>query len=232
MAAQAPADNTCFGSDDTEQRASSSDEPSGSGCPDACCDGLDTKALDNAIAGNRCGSKPAEEVCQQGCCGADKKASDEATVGGYQHGCGDKPKGNPSCSKDKMSLSGVSAGYDVSGGACSKGKAPQPCQQTEASCCEAKADKEAHNTKPAESTPSLWGDNSFPSTLEPAEADCNKRCCSEPTPPKAEDPNHPSCCEGKTPPCCDVSCLDRIALRECDVSSGTSPQIAKMAVRD
>ncbi|RJE19047.1 copper-transporting ATPase [Aspergillus sclerotialis] len=26
----------------------------------------------------------------------------------------------------------------------------------------------------------------------------------------------PDCCEGKTSPCCDVSCLDRIALRECE----------------
>ncbi|QMW39218.1 hypothetical protein G4B11_002498 [Aspergillus flavus] len=30
-----------------------------------------------------------------------------------------------------------------------------------------------------------------------------------------EDPNKPSCCKDKPSPCCDVSCLDRIALREC-----------------
>ncbi|KAB8219544.1 E1-E2 ATPase-domain-containing protein [Aspergillus novoparasiticus] len=29
------------------------------------------------------------------------------------------------------------------------------------------------------------------------------------------DPNKPSCCKDKPSPCCDVSCLDRIALREC-----------------
>ncbi|KAK9368310.1 copper-translocating P-type ATPase [Lipomyces kononenkoae] len=32
---------------------------------------------------------------------------------------------------------------------------------------------------------------------------------------RAEDPNNPGCCKDKTYPCCDVSCLDRIALREC-----------------
>ncbi|EED14646.1 copper-transporting ATPase, putative [Talaromyces stipitatus ATCC 10500] len=31
-----------------------------------------------------------------------------------------------------------------------------------------------------------------------------------------EDPNTPSCCKNKPSPCCDVSCLDRIALRQCD----------------
>ncbi|KAL2808225.1 E1-E2 ATPase-domain-containing protein [Aspergillus granulosus] len=30
-----------------------------------------------------------------------------------------------------------------------------------------------------------------------------------------DDPNNPSCCSGKAKPCCDVSCLDRIAVREC-----------------
>ena len=33
----------------------------------------------------------------------------------------------------------------------------------------------------------------------------------------------PSCCEGKTSPCCDVDCLERLALRECNTGdSGTS----------
>ncbi|KAK3368347.1 E1-E2 ATPase-domain-containing protein [Podospora didyma] len=29
------------------------------------------------------------------------------------------------------------------------------------------------------------------------------------------DPETPACCEGKSSPCCDVSCLDRLALRAC-----------------
>ncbi|KAL3489619.1 E1-E2 ATPase-domain-containing protein [Aspergillus germanicus] len=34
-----------------------------------------------------------------------------------------------------------------------------------------------------------------------------------------EDPNDPSCCRGKANPCCDASCLDRIAFRECDTDT-------------
>jgi Cu2+-exporting ATPase len=45
---------------------------------------------------------------------------------------------------------------------------------------------------------------------------CKKSCCAEPNPPQVEDPNNPSCCKGKASPCCDVSCLDRLALRECE----------------
>ncbi|KAL6235020.1 hypothetical protein BDW75DRAFT_210835 [Aspergillus navahoensis] len=33
--------------------------------------------------------------------------------------------------------------------------------------------------------------------------------------PQQEDPNNPSCCKDKESSCCDVSCLERIALREC-----------------
>ncbi|KAK9238057.1 copper-translocating P-type ATPase [Lipomyces kononenkoae] len=40
---------------------------------------------------------------------------------------------------------------------------------------------------------------------------------------QVEDPNNPSCCKDKTDPCCDVSCLDRIAMRECDQGNDGSP---------
>ena len=59
---------------------------------------------------------------------------------------------------------------------------------------------------------------------KPTESDCNKRCCSK-SAPSDEDPKNPSCCNGKPSPCCDVSCLDRIALRECD---GTKRRITRI----
>jgi hypothetical protein len=46
--------------------------------------------------------------------------------------------------------------------------------------------------------------------------DCRSGCCSVPEPSQVEDPNDPSCCKGSPLPCCDVSCLDRLALRACD----------------
>lgn len=59
------------------------------------------------------------------------------------------------------------------------------------------------------------------STPESSKTGCKDDCCSEPSVEKAEDPSNPSCCEGKPSPCCDESCIERIALRECDVLSGT-----------
>lgn len=50
----------------------------------------------------------------------------------------------------------------------------------------------------------------------------NDDCCA---PTKAEAPSNPQvskapdCCEGKTSPCCDEECIERIALRECQSAS-------------
>ena len=50
------------------------------------------------------------------------------------------------------------------------------------------------------------------------DSDCKKGCRSAPEPPRSDDTPVPGCCEGKTAPCCDQSCLDRLALRECENS--------------
>jgi Cu2+-exporting ATPase len=57
-------------------------------------------------------------------------------------------------------------------------------------------------------------------------ADCRDGCCVIPVPHDSGSPGcrststetreAPSCCEGKPSPCCDASCLDRLALRACD----------------
>lgn len=39
-----------------------------------------------------------------------------------------------------------------------------------------------------------------------------------------EDANRPDCCKDKPYPCCDASCLDRIALRECEKGPIPSPK--------
>jgi hypothetical protein len=48
--------------------------------------------------------------------------------------------------------------------------------------------------------------------------DCEDADLSEPG-SLEEDPNDPSCCRGKANPCCDASCLDRLAFRECDTDT-------------
>jgi hypothetical protein len=49
---------------------------------------------------------------------------------------------------------------------------------------------------------------------------CADNCCDVPSPSQddnrdAESLGRPSCCTGKPSPCCDVSCLDRLAPRAC-----------------
>ncbi|KAL3712910.1 hypothetical protein TMatcc_001612 [Talaromyces marneffei ATCC 18224] len=47
--------------------------------------------------------------------------------------------------------------------------------------------------------------------------------CNPQTPDQGRDLNKPDCCKDKPSPCCSVSCLDRIALRECEQESILSP---------
>ncbi|KXL45213.1 hypothetical protein M433DRAFT_58219 [Acidomyces richmondensis BFW] len=77
------------------------------------------------------------------------------------------------------------------------------------SCCD--SDDAEHTPAPGQKTPT------------PENPDC---CC---TPGKCADnitENHtdaPDCCRGKVSPCCDTSCLDRLAMRECELSAMAAP---------
>jgi Cu2+-exporting ATPase len=51
-------------------------------------------------------------------------------------------------------------------------------------------------------------------------------CCSSGKCADNKSKNHtdaPDCCRGKVSPCCDTSCLDRLAMRECDMSATAGP---------
>lgn len=51
-------------------------------------------------------------------------------------------------------------------------------------------------------------------------------CCTGTTQKPQEEDNEPECCKDKPSPCCDISCVDRIALRECDKKQVLSPNNA------
>lgn len=51
---------------------------------------------------------------------------------------------------------------------------------------------------------------------------CEDPCCAEKQ-PDVKESQDPECCAGKSSPCCDTSCLDRLAAREClqsDICNG------------
>jgi Cd2+-exporting ATPase len=50
---------------------------------------------------------------------------------------------------------------------------------------------------------------------------CSSSKCAD---DKAQDvTDAPACCRGKVSPCCDASCIDRLAMRECEVSASAGP---------
>ncbi|EWZ41637.1 Cu2+-exporting ATPase [Fusarium oxysporum f. sp. radicis-lycopersici 26381] len=57
-----------------------------------------------------------------------------------------------------------------------------------------------------------------PVNKEPADDCCASGSCEEPNKDDA-----PECCRGKTSPCCNASCIDRIAIRECELSASHKP---------
>ncbi|KAM0244231.1 hypothetical protein ACHAP5_006444 [Fusarium lateritium] len=74
-------------------------------------------------------------------------------------------------------------------------------------------------------------DDQPPETMDPGQGEFNHSklddCCSSgkcADDDKAkDDTDAPDCCRGKVSPCCDTSCLDRLAMRECEMSAVTAP---------
>jgi hypothetical protein len=60
---------------------------------------------------------------------------------------------------------------------------------------------------------------STPVNLAPTE--CKGKCCSREVPQPVISSNAPPCCAGEKAPCCDDSCIERLALRECTSEEST-----------
>ncbi|KAI3091938.1 hypothetical protein CBS147333_10280 [Penicillium roqueforti] len=77
------------------------------------------------------------------------------------------------------------------------------------SCCDSDDAEPLDTTAPGQKAP----------TPEKADDCCSPGKC-------ADNKNHtdaPDCCRGKVSPCCDTSCLDRLAMRECEMSATAAP---------
>jgi len=91
------------------------------------------------------------------------------------------------------------------------GSAPIGCQT---GCCAEQATMEANNPN----ADSHLGDHGQECCAPPVAAhEIKDDCCDAPqTPTEAASPVNPECCDGTTVPCCDDTCLDRLALRACE----------------
>ncbi|KAL7930089.1 E1-E2 ATPase domain-containing protein [Trichoderma chlorosporum] len=83
------------------------------------------------------------------------------------------------------------------------------------SCCD-ESIAEPRNVKACENTGQEAELKDDCCTSNVSKSNCTKGGCSKVDTPCPSMMKAPPCCEGKTSPCCDQACLDRLALRECE----------------
>ncbi|KAF9869860.1 copper-translocating P-type ATPase [Colletotrichum karsti] len=193
----------------------------GSGCTEAagddqddCCGEKPSKESD---------AKPAREIAASSCIGKIDGQPGECCSpkpvldGGCKKGC----CGSMAEAKPTESLSIISNKEDQ---CAPKIKVEDDCKK---GCCGSAIESKPSMKRAAVSA--VEG-NSGPEKAK-AEDDCNKVFCSA-RPAMVEQDPAPSCCEGKTSPCCDTTCIERLALRECtgikrtaSRASGKGPEV-------
>ncbi|KAK2002771.1 copper-translocating P-type ATPase [Colletotrichum falcatum] len=163
--------------------------------PDGCC------AVEEVLGGDD--GEPGD--CQKGCCSPKPMSQD----GCKQVCCG--PEGDAKLANDCQ--------YQLSDK--ERCCAPKPSIQDDCNlgCCGSQVGK--HDDGGLIIKNDLDADFCAPDS-EPVDS-CKKNCCQSSAPSaKAAEEQTPSCCEGKTFPCCDSTCIDRLALRECASTMGAS----------
>ncbi|KAJ3961743.1 hypothetical protein N0V92_001562 [Colletotrichum tropicale] len=230
-------DQCCSSTAADEDGCNAEKSKSADNCQDICCGTVNMEQSDEGKVVGSAGAKvvesgcvsnaATEENCKKDCCGNDTikntnvASADEVTLqDDCKKGCcGDSVKdtggivdvvGNNPSKPDKSCGPKVKAEENCNKGCCETVQESKPVQTSgtltavEDDCC-APAIKVEENCK-----------KGCCSQVAKAEEDCKKGCCSSPTPaPKSQEEKVPSCCEGKTSPCCDSTCIDRLALREC-----------------
>ncbi|KAK3322947.1 E1-E2 ATPase-domain-containing protein [Apodospora peruviana] len=160
---------------------------------DSCCGNVDEKAASFSEDDH----PPARTTA--GCCGGRNN---------------DGEPSQQSCSAPKPTIIPVTPG------------SPEMCGDDKASCCSSDEDETAHHAGNQTRTPKPGcqdGCCSSPSSQAQVENGSNKvrakdDCCSRSEARAAPEAKGPSCCDENPSACsaCDVDCLDRVALRECE----------------
>lgn len=183
-----------------------------------------------------CGESPIDDCCiapqvkaepiDDGCQAPKEKIGDCCTGGASAGGgcCGiDEP---PSACDDGCCESDGDIAGDI---AEDDDKSADPaCEDT---CCEKVLACASQPTTDVKSNAGdcCGADTSITKTLPESPASpspCNKGCCGEASseaPAATDVVKAPDCCGDKPSPCCDESCLDRLALRECAANACVDP---------
>lgn len=193
-------------------------------CQDGCCGTVNMERSDKGksvssaaakVVNSCCDSNTAtEDNCKKKCCGnntikntiknTNVASDDEFTL---------KDDCKKGCCGD--SVKNASEIVDVVGNNPSKpdescGPKVKAEEKYNKGCCET-----VQESKPVQTSGTLNAiEHDCCAPVAKVEENCKKGCCSSPV-PKPQEEKVPSCCEGKTSPCCDSTCIDRLALREC-----------------
>ncbi|POS78749.1 copper-translocating P-type ATPase [Diaporthe helianthi] len=201
---------SCCGAKDVEKPKATVEVETEDSCGDGCCSGSEPPKLDAIDPG---------ATCKDACCAEDEEQPKSVTEARSKDTCGDG-----CCSGDEPPKKTESKAAATCEDACCAGDMEQPEAAIEAGpndtcgggCCsedeplkktESKASAICENTCCA-------GDDAVDMAKYEPGASCNDPCCDDKK-PEVEDPESPTCCKGKSSVCCDVSCLDRLAAREC-----------------
>lgn len=167
--------------------------------------GPSTSAGESSTKGDDCcdadDTRVSEDSCAKGCCAGEKSDSPKPAPATVAAACADaccaeeveQPAATPEAEPKDTCGDGC-----CGGGEPSKTTEAKPGATCEDACCD--------------------GEEAVKVASTDSGASCKDACCDD-TKPEVEDPENPSCCKGKSSPCCDVSCLDRLAARECTGSS-------------
>lgn len=136
-------------------------------------------------------SRVSEDSCAKGCCESSKPVPATVTATCADACCAEEDEQPEAITEAKTE--------EACGDGCCAGGGPSKTTKAKlgATCEDACCDGDAVEVASTDSG-----------------ASCKDACC-EDEKPEPEDPKDPSCCKGKASPCCDASCLDRLAAREC-----------------
>ncbi|OLN96724.1 P-type cation-transporting ATPase 2 [Colletotrichum chlorophyti] len=204
----------------------------GDGCKEGCCGSGEAQIVSIGSVTTAGCEKKADtpkgklqdmgDVCKKGCCGS---AVAEAVViagDGKSAGSADNCRPQPAVQDVENGKQGCCGSEEV--------VVPKSCSSEKtgatANCCGSTPKVKVEDCKKgccgsdAEHNISDNGDKLQEGTMD----DCKKGCCSsaDPVISSAEE-KAPSCCEGKTSPCCDSTCIERLALRECASTKSSTP---------
>ncbi|EXF81897.1 copper-translocating P-type ATPase [Colletotrichum fioriniae PJ7] len=202
------------------------DKDSGNAAIRQCCAASNDGSIDSAHAEDDCcAPKVKIDDCVNACCGSNNEhfaaispeansIAEPATESAKKlPGVGCQFEQDDLASKsivESSNTSEVSQGFcapkpkDCSSGCCGSARGKRPTDSPETTSIGAIAGK-------AISVTESDGDKA----IKICSDDGEKGCCSSGPTTEVHGQKTPSCCEGKTSPCCDSTCIDRLALREC-----------------